>query len=349
MKKYISKISIISILLLVESSIVYFASVNSKYVADRINETVGTAVRIVLSNITFILPFSLFELLIILSPIILVGTIVITACRANTRTRMIRSVFALLGVISLFISSYIFTLGIGYHTTSLGEKIEVEDSADISTDDLAFTVKTVIKEINELVEKYDFPDGKTHIGYPVSELSERLVFAYDIVNVKPVLFSTIMSDLRISGIYSFFTGEANVNTEYPDYCMPFTAAHEMAHQRGISRENEANFVAFLVCINSTDEYIRYSGYLNMYEYLASALYSVSPELYYEVCSELSGTARADIKAASEIYEAHKDSPLGKLNDRLNDAYLKANGTEGIVSYGYVVRLAVGYYKNLSGK
>ena len=47
----------------------------------------------------------------------------------------------------------------------------------------------------------------------------------------------------------------------------------MAHQRGIAREDEANFIAFLVCMASDDPYIRYSGYLEVYEYVASSLYS----------------------------------------------------------------------------
>jgi hypothetical protein len=162
--------------------------------------------------------------------------------------------------------------------------------------------------------------------------------------VKPVYFSTVMSDLGISGIYSFFTGEANVNVEYPDYCLPFTSAHELAHQRGICRENEANFVAFLVCISSDDDYIRYSGYLGMYEYLASALYRTDTDLYNEALKSVPKAAIYDMIASSKVYEQHKDSPLGRINERLNDAYLKANGTEGVVSYGYVVRLAVGYYK-----
>jgi hypothetical protein len=186
-------------------------------------------------------------------------------------------------------------------------------------------------------------------------MSAKLIHAYGLMNeeyvlltnyksrVKSVYFSTVMSDLGISGIYSFFTGEANVNVEYPDYCLPFTAAHELAHQRGICRENEANFVAFLVCIASDDDYIRYSGYLQMYEYLASALYRASPEKYYEIYYQLSDVAKADVRAANAVYQKHKDSILGKINERLDDAYLKANGTEGVVSYGYVVRLAVGYY------
>ena len=122
--------------------------------------------------------------------------------------------------------------------------------------------------------------------------------------------------LEILGIYSYFTGESNINVHYPDYGIPFTVAHELAHQRGISRENEANFIAFLVCIRSDSEFVRYSGYINMFEYLASALGSTDREMLRAVYS-----------------------------DFFNDNYLKAQGTEGIISYGLVVTLAVAYYRN----
>ena len=52
-----------------------------------------------------------------------------------------------------------------------------------------------------------------------------------------------------------------------------------------------------------------------------------------------------MRAANAVYKEHEDSVLGRINEKLNDAYLKANGTEGIVTYGYVTRLAVGYYQS----
>lgn len=361
MKRYINSFSITSLIIFGISLIVYFLSVSFVGLADLINSTVSVAVRFLLASLTYVIPFSLFELLIILSPVIITLTVAALVRRGRDATYRVRSLVSLISVISLILTSYIFTLGIGYRTTTLGEKMEIEDRQDISNDELYLVTEWVVDRINLLSEKIPLSDGETRMDYSVDELSKRLVSAYDKFNgkyslisnfssrVKPVYFSTVMSDLRTSGIYSFFTGEANVNVEYPDYCLPYTAAHELAHQRGICRENEANFVAFLVCIGSDDEYIRYSGYLNIYEYLSSALYSADPELYYQLRSELSETAISDMKAASAVYNAHKDSPLGKLNDRLNDAYLKANGTEGVVSYGYVVRLAVGYYQKENNK
>ena len=355
MKKYIPRLACLSFIITAISAFIYFLSRESVRIADFLNSTVSVALRFILSCISYPFPFSVFEILIILSPVILVLTVVILVRRASDRAVMIRSISSVFAVIALILTSYIFTLGIGYHTTPLAERIDVEDDPNLTADELYYTISCVVEELNSHAEKLSLNEKETVMPYSVDEMSRRLVKAYDRMNfeysiltnytsrVKPVYFSTVMSDLGISGIYSFFTGESNVNVEYPDYCLPFTAAHELAHQRGICRENEANFVAFLVCISSDDDYIRYSGYLNMYEYLASALYRTDRDLYREVANKVSPIAIADIRAANEVYVKHKDSPLGKMNERLNDAYLKANGTEGVVSYGYVVRLAVGYY------
>ena len=361
MKKYISGFARVSFVIIAISVILYAVAQSSVKVADMLNGTVAVGMRATLAWLSHPLPFSFFELLIILSPILLVLTVITLVKRASSPLKMIRSIFSLLAVIALVFTSYIFTLGVGYHTTPLSERIDVEDDPDLTADELYFTISQVVDGVNYYAERLSLQGDETVMPYSIDEMSNKLIRAYDSMNeeyslltnyisrVKPVYFSPVMSDLGISGIYSFFTGEANVNVEYPDYCLPFTSAHELAHQRGICRENEANFVAFLVCIYSDDDYVRYSGYLNMYEYLASALYRTDRELYRDVLNKLSPVAVADMQAANAVYNKHKDSPLGKINDRLNDAYLKANGTDGVVSYGYVVRLAVGYYQKTNNE
>ena len=357
MKKYVPKFALLSFIILALSLLAYYLAIGSSQIADLLNGSVSVAVRFILSSLSYPFPFSVFEALIILLPFILFLTVFLIVRRADTTEKRVRSVLSLLGAVSLIFTSYIYTLGVGYRTTPLAQRIGIEDKREIDVDDLCHVTGEVVDEINSLAQSLTFSDGETHMEYDFNEMSRRLISAYDGMNkeydllinypsrAKPVYFSTVMSDLGISGIYSFFTGEANVNVEYPDYTIPYTAAHELAHQRGISRENEANFVAFLVCIHSEDEYIRYSGYLSLYEYLSSALYRADPDLYYTIRGELSDIAVADMRASNAVYNEHKDSILGKINDRLNDAYLKANGTEGVVSYSYVVRLAVSYYQN----
>ena len=117
----------------------------------------------------------------------------------------------------------------------------------------------------------------------------------------------------------------------------------MAHQRGISREDEANFTAFLVCIESKNTYVRYSAHLNMYEYLSSALYSASPSLWQDAYTHLSIMPLSELSAYSRFFDKYRDSTASEVTDTLNNAYLESQGTEGVRSYGMVVDLAVAYF------
>ena len=347
----------VSIIVALISAVVYAIAINSRAVADYINGTLSVFIRRIGSYITYIFPFSVFELILIcLVPIIIALTVVFVK-RADNRKSRIRTIFSLVALVSLLLTSYVYTLGIGYHTTPVSRRMGIEDSPDITKEQIYSTAWIVQSQVNIISDRLG-ADGVTVMPYGIDELSDKIVAAYDVFleeypiltnftsRAKPVHFSGVMSDLRITGIYSFFTGEANVNCGvYPDFVLPFAVAHEFAHQRGVCRENEANFVAFLVCISSDDDFIKYSGYLNLYQYLSSAAYRADKEAYSELAHGLSDVARTDLKRYNEVYEEHEDSLLGEINDKVNDYYLKMNGTQGTVTYGYVVRLAVSYYEN----
>ena len=161
--------------------------------------------------------------------------------------------------------------------------------------------------------------------------------------VKPVMLSEPMSYTHITGVYTFFTGEANINVNFPDYTIPFTAAHELAHQRGIAREDEANFVAFLVCMESDDVYIRYSGALNMYEYVVSALYSANYELYKENYLKQPKAIIAERIACSEFFDKYRENVAANVSTTVNNAYITShNQPQGVKSYGLVVDLVAAY-------
>ncbi|MFZ4986122.1 MAG: DUF3810 family protein [Blastocatellia bacterium] len=71
--------------------------------------------------------------------------------------------------------------------------------------------------------------------------------------------------IRLLGVRSFylpFTGEVSVQGGLATIDLPFAIARAKAYQRGFAREDEANFVAYLVCINAVDQVVRYSGYLH---------------------------------------------------------------------------------------
>lgn len=332
-----------------------FMATRSYSFADSLNLGVGEVLRRIFGIATDLVSFSLFEALVCTLPLILT-VFIILAVRAFKRKRKCRFILHTLSFVSFVYTLYVLTMGVAYHTTPLDERLSLDAKADISAEELYSTLDIIIPELNALAENVGFDGIATVMPYSFDELGEKISEAYVRVadryalfksqscRPKPIYFSGAMSSLRITGIYTFYTGEANVNMAYPDYNLPFTVAHELAHRHGIMRENEANFVAFLVCIESPDPYIRYSGYLNMYEYLISALYKTDKDMWKKQVSRISERAVYDIQASNAVYEKYGNTFVGDISNSINDMYLQANGTPGTVSYGLVTRLAVAYYK-----
>ena len=324
--------------------------------ADKVSSGVGAFLRRLFTDPPDLFSFSLFEAIICLIPVILT-LLIFFAVRAFKRRRKCRFLLTIVSIIGIIYTFYALMMGASYHTTPLEDKLSLDADAEITAAELDMTLDIIIPELNALAEEVGFDGSTTVMPYSFDELSAKICDAYSIVSdtygivpkistrAKPIYFSGVMSTFRITGIYTFYTGEANVNMAYPDYNLPFTVAHELAHQRGIMRENEANFVAFLVCISSADPYIRYSGYLNLFEYVASALHKADPQMYRQLFAELDVLAIREMSAYSEFFNKYRDSVASEISGVVNDTYLTIQGTAGTASYGMVVDLAVAYYKS----
>jgi len=155
---------------------------------------------------------------------------------------------------------------------------------------------------------------------------------------KALLLSPVAARLGITGIYSPLTGEANVNSTVPDPELPFAACHEIAHARGFAREEEANYLGYLACRLHPDADFRYAGLLAASVYVQNALYRARRSAWEETETMRAAGVQRDLRALV----AWSDRYRGRATDvaeRLNDAYLKAQGQPaGAQSYGHVVDL-----------
>ena len=340
------------------SLILLIIAICSSSFANGYNSTVGAFFRALLAHLTSWLPFSLAELLLYTVPVWIV-VVVIYAYRRRCKSWKSTLIFlaSMLAVFSIFFSLFVLGFGIGYHTDSLDRRLGLPTS-EITKEELYETALWLADETNKAANGVSFGEDRFSVmPYDRDGMEAHLLAAYESVcdeygfvqrlnsHLKPVLASEVMSHMHITGVYSFFTGEANLNVNFPDYTLPYTAAHELAHQRGIARENEANFVAFLVTSRSEDAYIRYSGYLNLFEYVGNALYRADPDLYRAVLRTLDARVIDEMRAYSDFFDAYRDSVISDVSGAVNDAYLKLNGNEaGTASYGLVVDLAVAYRK-----
>lgn len=172
--------------------------------------------------------------------------------------------------------------------------------------------------------------------------------AMENVPAKSLRLSQIQSYFGFTGVYNPFTGEANINTHTPAVLHPVTIAHEMAHQRLIAPETEANFLAIVACLDSDSTTFRYSGYLFGLMQLSNALYPVAPEIWQEIV-DLYFTPEISTDWQSNYnYWQSFQSPVEEVAKEAYDGFLKGNQQElGIRSYGACVDLLVSYYRNLN--
>lgn len=315
-------------------------------------------VRASLAGITNIIPFSVAEMILLLLLPAMVIYILVTNkyIRDEDKDKYYRCLRPLLIIVMLLVSSFLGVFGPCYFRNGLDENIGLTKT-EVTAEELKYTAERLIEEIDAL-EVNVYSDGSTftELGYVgiTDEVKssfkkycgENEYISWFNSNPKLIALSPVMTYTHISGLYSFFTGEANINFNYPDFVLPFTVAHEMAHQRGIAREDEANFVAFLVCINSENDYVRYSGYMNVLEYVLSALNKADASLYKElVQASMTDEIRGEIKAFNAFFEKYTDSAASVVTGTINNSYLTSQGqTAGSASYGLVVDLAVAYYK-----
>lgn len=354
------KIPLFSIFLLalsVFAVIILAISSASKNFASFFDKSISGPIRHMLAAMTNFIPFSLAELLIILLPVLVTILIIYAIKKRAHSTKSIISYFvSLLACGAMMFTIFVFSFGVGYHVPTLYERFDISENGS-STEELKATAIKLTEEINKRAPSVEFDnEGFSVMPYSLSVMNEKLVYAYKIIskeydfvqgfssNIKPVLMSVPMSYAHTTGVYTFFTGEANLNVDFPDYTLPYTTAHELAHQRGIARENEANFMAFVAGLQTNDEYIEYSVYLNIFEYVASSLYMADLKAYQEIYILLDDSVKKELAAYSRFYEKYRDSKAGEISSSINDAYLIANGTaEGTNSYGLVTDLAVAYF------
>ena len=339
--------------------LIYLIARISPAFADVFNQNVSELFRRTLATLTNFIPFSLGEALILLLPVGFGLTVWYAAkYRCDTWRSTWSFVGILLAVLSLILSMFVFTFATGYHGRTLDQKLGLAQK-EVSAEELYQTALILAQKVNEEQANLVYADdGFSVMPYSLSDMNDKLLDAYDDfceqhafidhfdTRLKPVMLSELMNYTHITGVYSYFTGEANIDIAFPDYTIPYTAAHELAHQRGIAREDEANMIAFLVCMESDDAYIRYCAYLNMYEYVSNALYRANPDLYAQARATLDADVRGEMIAYSNFFSKYQNSTASSVSGAVNDTFLKFQGTEGTASYGMVVDLTVAYYKHL---
>lgn len=165
---------------------------------------------------------------------------------------------------------------------------------------------------------------------------------------KASLAGPVLDRLGISGFYFPWTGEASYNGGVPPVSLPHAVAHEMAHQRGYAREDEAGFAGWVTAASSPQPFERYSAYVFAQRQLLGAVAPLDPDRVRELVERRLPGVQRDIDALRAYWERYEGAP-SRASRSMNDAFLRSQGVpDGILSYGRAVELLVAYARSRGG-
>lgn len=316
-------------------------------------------ITVPLGFITSLAPISLTEWLVILAAPAVTALIVILIVKlvksANRKKTLLAAGKFTAGFLSIACFLYMACHGANYYRYPM-ENLMHLDTSQKSPEDLYNVCVTLASGaaaaraelgISE-DEPYTFTESLytelSRAGDGYKSLTEDYPFLWTSVwRQKPVLLSEPWSYTGITGMYFPLFAECNVNTAQPDYAIPFTAAHESAHSRGIAFENECNFLAFLSCINSSYPEYRYSGYMEAFVYCSNALYDYDKDLWSSTQEYVTYGMYLDFQQLNKYIDDHT-TKVTEVSSTINDTFIKVQGVpDGTLSYDRVTELILAYY------
>ena len=336
---------------------------------------VAAPIRGALGFASQIYPLSLMEILVAAAAVWVIfyiaRSIMVTARRRGKLKILAKRLLTLVVVALYAWGLFCWLWNVGYYAPGFAEKNGIV-SGGVAAADLAAVTALFARNANEFAplvkrdadghfieDRANFFDESTSIYE--SMFVEFPCLSGRLYKPKSMLFSWLMSRTGYTGVYFALTGESNVNTNAPLALMPSTVAHELAHQRGVYAEDEANFVGVAACLSSGNPVFEYSGWLMGLIYLCNALSYADYDAWVEITGGLSGEVRRDWED-NNIYWASQrtvdtgiafldrllTSTTGAVSDAVDsiyDTYLRAQNQElGLRSYGACVDLLVEYYK-----
>lgn len=321
----------------------------------------ATKIRRAVGAVCYLVPFSVAEVLCVAlaagAAVFLVwNAAAVLRARGRRLGRLYRGALGAVCAVLTVYAGFCWLWGVQYYTASFQELSGIY-AQPVSAADLEAVTRYFAQQLAQTadseprdeegafaVDRAEILAGSTRV---YDALEQQFPFlAFDDPGIKPVALSRAMSALDFTGIYCPFTGESNVNMDAPACLLPSTAAHELAHQRGVASEQECNFLAILASTTSTQAAYVYSGWLLGYIHLGNALYKADPQAYADIAESLPQTVRRDLDDNNAYWRQFRDSTVQKVSNQVYDGFLKSYDQElGLQTYGTVVDLLVVYYRD----
>ena len=278
-----------------------------------------------------VFPIAMWEILALMGLIWMVYTFI----RDVSDLHIVRWVtgVVLAATVGLFAMTLLW--GLNNYSPPMHEKLELSGK-DYSLSQLQKAAIYYRDKANEAAKKVSRDaDGNMEID-SFRELAREATDSYMLLAVEYDCFRgprfqpkrLILGDLLgIEGIFVPFTGESGVSPDTHSVCMPFVMCREIGHGCGFTDRGEAEFAAFLACMESDSAQMRYSGYFNAFSLCYNALYAQDPDMARTVWNGVSQRVREDCAERLSLETAFWTQTMDELQEELRDAYAETFQTE----------------------
>ncbi|MDN3695004.1 DUF3810 domain-containing protein [Chryseobacterium tructae] len=296
------------------------------------------------------LPFSMGDVIYIVLGIVLLYSLIALYKKTKRSTSFLR----ILIIVNIFYFTYQIFWGMLYFQTPIIKKLSRQDAPDINKakklalqylEKCKLTRSSVHEDHNGIFVVTSLKAVQQEILFQQTRLPQYISNkrATQILAIKPSLFKNVMNFTGILGYYNPFTAEAQYNSELPHTFIPFTTAHESSHQLGFAREQEANFIGYLIGVHSNNTDLKYSTEYFTLKSLLRFIVEEDPEFVKSVIRNYSPGMKRD-RAYEKSFILRHQGWLDDFFGFTNNLFLKSNQQEGSVTYSYYIDLLLNYEK-----
>lgn len=314
---------------------------------------IGKAMRFGLGWI----PFSFGDLVYILLIVLAVRWLVLFMISIFKRSiELQKSIYRLLLTINIALLYFHLAWGFNYYRQPLNEILELD--ATYTDAELELVSQQLVFTANKLHQQLQ-PKDSSAVTFEESQsdLFEQAPAGFDNLksidpalsygpkSVKKSLLTLPLTYMGYSGYLNPLTGEAQTNGYINNYKTPVLILHEMSHQLGFAKENEANFIAILAGMRHEDPYFQYSATIFALRYCLNDLYLTDPEAFEGLRRQMRYGIFKNYQELEDFWAPYDDNIIEQASQATYNKYLEANNQpDGMRTYSYVVALMVNYYK-----
>ncbi|MBR5361265.1 MAG: DUF3810 domain-containing protein [Lachnospiraceae bacterium] len=327
------------IVLIVLIAVINLISWNSKVISDWYRENIFILWGPLYGTVTGRTDKSVGEIMLGVATVLILLFIIAIILLAIKKIRRVCVTYIKVFVLILCIVGLIQTLNcfVLYHTSTFEEQYVSEylkDKGDrkYTIEELASLRDIIVSRANELGRKMprDYKGDiicEEDLAGKAVEYMEALGDKYSglsgyYTRPKALYTSEFFSQQYIMGYYFPFSMEANYNDVMYVSNKPHTMCHELAHTKGYISEDEANLIGFLACINSDDDFFKYSGYLSVIGY-------IDKDLKESILVDTARSYGLNVNSSDEINRDLLEASGIDVDEYVKIAYRKYNSYEHI--------------------